>query len=178
MWLSLASGLGISVGVMLILAVTPRAYPPGLSQASQALLLASIYLGGGVIGLAYVCYVLTQSVSASAGVTNAVVQRYVGLLFGLTLVRAGAMLSSCFLPGVRANALSTLNVPAHIWAELGIPQDVVGESLVMSVLLLIFVVIVMPALAFFAQRTKSSHALLGICAVGLLAEILARFLVL
>ena len=176
MWLSIASGMGISIGVMLILGVTPRAYPPALTQPSQTLLLASIYLGGAVIGLAYVCYVMTRSGSAGSGIPGAIIQRYVELLFGLTLMRAVAMLSSCFLPGVRANFLSTLNVPAKIWSEIGISQNIVRECFAMSVFLLILAVIVLPAMAFFAQRIKSSLLLFSLCIVGIVTESLARFI--
>ncbi|HEY0256378.1 MAG TPA: hypothetical protein VGC39_02960, partial [Candidatus Methylacidiphilales bacterium] len=80
MWLSIVSGLGISIGVMLILAVTPRAYPPGLSNLGQTLLLASIYLGGAVIGLAYISYALIQGSSTQSGATKDQIQRHIGLL--------------------------------------------------------------------------------------------------
>jgi len=174
MWLSLASGLGISIGVMLILAVTPKAsgYPPGLSQPGEALLLASIYLGGAVIGLAYVCLILNQNVSMNSGVTNNLVQRYAGLLLILALVRAAALLVSFgAAPGYLGRQWVALRSPAHGVSE--------------AVTLFVLAVLVLPALAFYskratrlASRVQPTRALVAICLIGFMAEILARLLVL
>jgi len=179
MWLSVASGLGISIGVMTILAVTPQANPPGLPQLNETLLLASIYLGSAIIGLAYVCFALVQG--TNSGVTQGVIQRYVGLLFGLTLLRAAAMLASAFLPGVRANAFSDLKIPARIWTEIGIPIETVRETLLFSIILLILTVMVLPALAFlakrateFSSRIQPTRFLIAIMFFGFMTEFFAR----
>lgn len=164
LWLSFAAGLGISIGVMLILAVTPKAFPPVLSQMQEAELLASIYVGGGIIGLAYVCYVLTISVSTNSGVTNGVVRRYVGLLLALVLVHAALLL---FTLGAMPNILLT---------EYENTEGMVHFGLVFLVL---------PALAFYSlqatrlsSRVQPTRALAAICLLGFFAEVLARLLVL
>jgi len=168
MWLSIASGLGISVGVMLILAVTPRAYPPGLSDLNRSLLLASIYLGGAVIGLAYVCHALTQGLSNRSGVTKDQVQRYVGLLVGLVVVRAGVLLALLY---------QTPEKHFGFGSRMATP--------IQPMLLLGCIVVILPVLAFVARRVtrsgstvQATSVFVGICFVGILAETLARLLVL
>ncbi len=180
MWLSIASGLGISLGVMLILAVTPRAYPPGWTQEAHAFLLASIYLGGAVIGLAYVGYTLTQGMATRSGVTNEVIQRYVGLLVVLVLARTVLLVVTA----------STLVSPFRSGMH-SIPEGAENSSYTSSLLINHFVEfkvaiglsgIVLPCLAFAARRAirsgkqvQASHALAGICLIGLALEILVRF---
>lgn len=194
MWLSTASGLGISVGVMLILAVTPRAFPPGLPPLHQDLLLASIYLGGAVIGLAYVCYAMTQALSTTSGITRDQVQRYVGLLTGLVLARAGILLALAFLipemPGqIKSPAHPvnpTFSIFGYEFVANGYAREISIPNQMISFLgLVALIVIVLPVLAFVAQRATRSRAtsqaisaLIGICFAGILAEILARLLVL
>jgi hypothetical protein len=193
MWLSIASGLGISLGVMLLLAVTPRAYPPDLPQTPQTLLLASIYLGGAVIGLAYVGSRLAVNVSTNSGVTNAMVRRYVALLVVLVIARAVVLAGLLVL---------TSGMPGHIeFAEYDLPMTQTslgngstefifnhGQDVGISdktLLLLGLVVIVIPGLAFFAlratrfsSRIQPTQFLVAICCFGILAETLARLLVL
>lgn len=181
MWLSMASGLGISIGVMLILAVTPRAYPPTLPQPGQDLLLASIYLGGAVIGLAYVCYVMMQALSTPSGITREQVQRYVGLLMGLVIARAIIIwvnfVGQVFFTLPRPGMHSMKDVPYQNWALMSSPNK--GH------LLIGLTGILLPILAYLARRCARSHSsiqagfiLIGICLVGILAETLARLLVL
>lgn len=180
MWLSIASGLGISIGVMLILAVTPRAYPAGLSDLSRTLLLASIYLGGSVIGLAYVSYILIQGSPARSGATHDQIQRYLGLLSILVLARAGVLLASVFIPTkVMGRA------EGHAFSIDGSGYTLLGSISLQTLLVLGLVVIILPILAFAVQRTIRLHAsiqastmLAGICLIGFLAEILARMLLL
>jgi hypothetical protein len=193
MWLCVASGLGISLGVMLLLALTPRAWPPGLPQVPQILLLASIYLGGAIIGLACVCASLAHNLSTASGVTYAVVQRYVGLLLNLILARA------VVLPAL---LLLTPDLPGHVKVaeyELPMTKTSLGNGLtdlvfhhaqdvgvsIKTLLLLGLVVILIPGLAFLASRAtrfsskiKPTRLLIAICFFGLLAETLARLLVL
>jgi hypothetical protein len=59
-WLSFASGLGISLGVIFFIQAAPVLCPASLPLRSYLLLLASIYLGGAVSGLAYVRFVLSR----------------------------------------------------------------------------------------------------------------------
>jgi len=191
MWLSLASGLGVSLGVMLILAVTPRAYPPALPQLGQGLLLASIYLGGAVIGLAYVGYVLIQGLPDRSGVTLDQVKRYVGLLVGLVLARAAVLLvligTTAEISGptkITTPPLShTFSIFGRVFSIDGYLRQ--GGLSLETILLLGLVVIVLPVLAFVARRTiragsvsQAASALRGVCVGGLLAEIFARLLVL
>jgi len=195
MWLSIASGLGISIGIMFILAITPRAYPPGLPQPGQGLLLASIYLGGAVIGLAYVCHVLTQGVFANSGIANGMVQRYVGLLGGLVFARAGVLLTLLYLtPGMSGRfSVKSYSLPethrighfsgGEIDYIFGYSQDITLP--VQTIFLLGLILIILPTLAFVAKRALRTHAktqatlaLIGIWLLGIIAETIARLLVL
>jgi len=176
MWLSIASGLGISVGVMLILAITPRAYPAGLTSLERPLLLASIYLGGTWVGLAYMVYILVQASSARSGVTNEQVRQYGRLLPLLALVRAGAIGAMAYfhLFAPMPRVLEPMTLPARdamLHNQLG--------------WLLLMVIVILPALAFMGQRavrlrlSRQASTLLAIlCVFGFVAEILARLLVL
>jgi len=180
MWLNLASGLGISIGVMLILAVTPRGYPPGLPQLHEILLLVSIYLGGGLIGLAYFCLLLTESASGRSGVTNALVQRHVGLLPWLTLARMVVLFilaaGTSRIQGPSKpydNTLSeTMNalylgiIPRHVLFLIG----------------LTFVLLIFACLAQRATRLDSrilpTRYLRALLIIGFITEFLARAFVL
>jgi hypothetical protein len=169
MWLSVASGLGISVGIMLILEVTPRAYPKGLPQLNDALLLASIYLGGFIIGLAYFCFALVEG--TRAGISQGLVQRYVELLFWLTIVRAGVFLAELLL------------LPAHLTGE-GIPLSVgyaapaLGKLLIIPMGLLIALAFLAQRGAGFSSKIQPTRLLVAIIALGFLTEIGARYLLL
>ena len=186
MWLSLASGLGISIGVMTILAVTPQAYPPGLPPFNETLLLASIYLGGAIIGLAYVCFALIQGTKANSGVTQGIIQRYVGLLPYLTVFRAAVILATFFSTPGRLESKETQHTTTqtgaitydYIFAETAIT---VSNT---SLIVLGLSVVVLPVLAFiarkqigFSSRIQPTRFLIAIILVGLLTEILARLLV-
>jgi len=191
MWLSLASGLGISIGVMLTLAVTPRAYPPNLPALNQALLLASIYLGGAVIGLAYVCFALVQSVKANTGATQGLLQRYIGVLPFLALARAAAILAT-FLTFSGYFESKTIwhpvanPVPSAIKSASPILlYQVEGSISLLALVALGLAAFVLPLLAFLAQRqagfssrVQPSRPLIALIFFGLLTEILARLLVL
>ena len=173
MWLSIASGLGISVGVMLILAITPRANPAGLLPTTETLLLASIYLGGALIGLAYFCYVLSQSISLKTGVTLSLLQRYTGLLFVLTLARAGLSVFQ-FLAQGHMN-LSPLAANPFL--------ENYGNQL--ELLLLVLTILLLPLLAYLAQRATRlqsrnlpTYPLIAFLLLATIAEVLARLLVL
>jgi len=178
MWLSIASGLGISIGVMLILAVTPRAYPPGLPEQSRAFLLASIYLGGAVIGLAYVSYVLIQGSATRSGIANELVQRYVGLLLVLVLVRAASFIGPCLIALVTyKGGLENVSEEYLFFNQRFLINHFVEFKGVVALLGL-----VLPYLAFMAWRStnsgnqhRASLALAGVGLVGLMTEIFIRF---
>ena len=195
MWLSVASGLGISTGIMFILAVTPRAYPPGLTPLSEGLLLTSIYLGSGIIGLAYVCFTFIQSTKINSGVTQNVIQRYVGLLPYLTLVRAAVIVATFFLlPGHFENKTTwyNANTPPVSEAHHGSATTYFFKasdsdtSISLTVLApMALAVLVLPLLAFLAQkqthlssRVQPTRTLIAIILIGFLTEILARLLIL
>jgi hypothetical protein len=193
MWLSVASGLGISLGIVLILAVTPRAYPSDLPLIPQTLLLASIYLGGAVIGLAYASSRIDLTIGTNSGATHAMVRRYVGLLGALVIARATVLLGLF---------LVTPDMPEHVrFTEYELPttETHLGNGLTVftfsrdqavgisseTLLLLGLVVIVIPSLAFlawratrFSSRIQPTRFLVAICFLGILAETLARLLVL
>ena len=186
MWLSLASGLGISIGVMLTLAVTPKAYPPNLPALDQTLLLASIYLGGAVIGLAYVCFTLVQSVKTNTGATQSLVQRYVGVLPFLALARAAAILATFLTFSGYFDAKTIWHKVDSTTASPGAPGFVIDGRISLPALgALSLAVLVLPLLAFLAQRqagfssrVQPTRPLLALLFFGVLTEILARLLVL
>jgi len=166
MWLSIASGLGISIGVMLLLAVTPRAYPADLPELNRMLLLASIYLGGGVIGLAYVTYILIQGAATRSGVTSELVQRYAELLLMLAIARAAILWIAIYL-------------------QHGFDLLLKGALPVTTGLLLVLAGLLLPLFAFAAWQalgkratTQAGMILAGLGLMGFLAESLARMLVL
>lgn len=175
MWLSVASGLGISVGVMFFLAVMPRAYPSGQSPVINDLLLASIYLGGAVIGLAYVSRVLIRGSMIQHGITPETIRHYVRLLVVLTLARAVVLLALFSfqhivppqLVAVRHPSVHYLPPPIHIQIQTQVVLGLAG--------------LVLPILALMAYRITLRHnqgraaTILGVIALlGFAAEMLAR----
>jgi hypothetical protein len=185
-WLSVASGLGISIAVMVIIAVTPGSLPgklidPAGSQGwdwGRALCLASLYLGGAVIGLAYVGFVLCREAAGRPGM-GVFIQNCVGLLLNLTLVRAVVLLveivavPAAFAPNPpvfrEAYPVPASNLPAE-----GVPAWV-------SFLVGACVFLILPALAClarraagFSSRLQPTRPLAAIILVGFVTEILAR----
>ncbi len=125
LWLSVAAGLGISLGTVPVLAVTPGAYPAGSSLGEQLLFLAALYLGGAVIGLACILFVFTRRAATQAGVPVGLVQGYGRLLFWLTLAQAGIafawptrfhfLAGSGHVPVYPARILPVLILPPLAW---------------------------------------------------------------
>jgi hypothetical protein len=156
LWLAVASGLGISLGVVLILAVTPIAYPAGLALWNRILVLASIYLGGAVIGLGGVVYLFTRREPTQTGIPAGLVQRYAQLLFGLTLARAAC---AFLLAAAPSNEIT---------------RDLHGVGWI----LLWFVLPILSRVALRRARSPapstSGAPLLALCLAGLIAEILMR----
>jgi hypothetical protein len=162
---------------MLILAVTPRAFSIGMSQPGQGLLLASIYLGGATIGLAYVCYRMTQGLSGRSGITRDQVERYAGLLVGLVVARAGVLL----VVFIYTRPLAARFVGSYLHDTFYMVPS--GGRRMEIFLLLGLVVLILPTLAFAARRaTRSGSAsqaastLIGVCFGGIFAEIFSRLL--
>ena len=177
-WLSLAAGLGISIGVLVILAVTPGCLPTtsfttltvrGSLQAqewgwSQAWCLASLYLGGAMIGLAYVGYALCREASLRPGL-GGFIQNSLGLLFNLTLVRAAVVLIEITVPGAFVD-LHGKDVRHFDFLFLPIGACVF---------------LILPTLAYlarraarFSSRVQPTRLLVAMMLVGLVTEILAR----
>jgi hypothetical protein len=156
LWLSVASGLGISLGVVLVLAVTPHAFPANLG--GEILFLLEVSVGGAVIGLAWVLFVLTRRVATEAEVPVALVLGYGRLLILLTLVRAGVAL-------LRPGGLAWLTLAGHVMVYPG----------------RILHVFVLPVLAWWAWRrirgrtpSTSGVPLLILGVAGALAEMAAQ----
>jgi hypothetical protein len=125
LWLIAASGLGISLGVVLILAVTPQATPLTLSIFAHTGRLLAIYLGGAVTGLAYALHVFTRREATHEGISPRLVLRSAQLLFLLTLARAaslfGLLLTSPLPLGIVPITLGItlfLLAPSLAWAAL------------------------------------------------------------
>ncbi len=202
MWLSLSSGLGISLAVVLILVKTPQGYPPELPSHIGGLLLASIYLGGSIIGLTYICFTLIQNVSTNSGVTQGVAQRYLKILFGLTLARAAVLIALLFLPRPGFTPFLMSGTGGGMKGLADAPKDTVGfffgHAFVMEgsfphsinmegsiVLLLALVVIALPGLAYaavhasrMASRVQPTRILIVLLLAACIAEIIARLVVL
>jgi hypothetical protein len=85
LWLCLAAGFGISLAPVLVLAVTPGAWPEAQPAWGQALFLASIYTGGAIPGVAFALWLFTRREGIDTGVRG---WNYTRLLIGLVLVRA------------------------------------------------------------------------------------------
>ncbi len=178
MWLSIASGLGISIGVMLIIALREETHPQHLSQIAQAIHLASVYLGGGIIGLAYSSYVLMQNSAADSGVTQSLAQRYVGLLFILVLIRAVVLGVELLAPVYPFNSEVQVNgILNHHGATYVHVSDL---TLVSLTAIPMAVVIAFAFLAWRASRvsarTRTCTLLIATCLIAFASEMLIRFL--
>ena len=191
-WLSLASGLGISIGVLVILAVTPGCLPATSftsfsvrdslqAQAwdwSQIGCLVSLYLGGAIIGLAYVGYALCREASTRSGISG-FIQNGLGLLFKLTLVRGAVVLIECIMvPSVPLRESPIIRELCSMLPRSIGPEDVRRMDLL---LVGVCVVIILPTLAYlarraarFSSRVQPTRLLVAIMLVGFIAEILAR----
>lgn len=174
MWLSIAAGLGISVGIMLILAVTPAAYPHGLSLTADTLLLASIYLGGGILGLAYVCLVLIDS----DGSHQPLIQRLVKLLAVLTLARAAVLLADILT--VKPKDFTAVTSGSNTQSAYGVSISIPNISLVslMPVFVLIILAFIAQRQTHFSSKRQPTRTLAAFIVVGIFSEIFIRSLVL
>jgi hypothetical protein len=154
-WMAIASGLGISLGVVFLIQVAPEVCPPSLSPGRCLLLLASIYLGGAVAGLAYATCLLCDDEEARGFASG-----YARLLVGFTLIWLG----------VAAMELRLTTNPAR-------PFHAVDPR----VLLLPFVV--MAALSFLpvirtGSRVRARRIFAVIAGLALGTQLLARELLL
>lgn len=186
MWFSVASGLGISLGGMLILATTSAYLPVSpltfrhlelnqMNSIDQAVLIISIYLGGAVIGLAYVTYILTRQASTKSGVTNGLAQRHAELLLILVLARATAAAIAFYLLRPDRSAPGAMEKS---------PIDPHTLILMEAAAALGLLLVVLPALAFYVKRASQlssrvqpTRALMAMMILGFVAEVLARLLV-
>jgi hypothetical protein len=182
MWLHFASGLGISTGVILILAVTPRAFPAGLPERGSAVLLGLDYLGGAIVGLAFVCHILTGQLAGSSGITLGLVRRHVGLLQVLVVGRGAVFLILLMAMAPKTGPIGD----AERLFRYGHPFETVGKVAGMPVEVIFclgLVLVVLPGLALytgwatrFASRVVPVQALLALSLLGLVAEILRLLL--
>jgi len=165
-WFSLASGLGISIGVMIILAITPGSLPVQ-GDWSQILCLLSIYLGGAMTGLAYVGCMLCREASVRTGITG-LTQNCLGLLFNLVLIRCLVLLIEfTAVPGSPCHDIFSLG------AKIGRQPDLLPIA--------ISVFFITPLLAYlarraanFSSRLQPARFLVAIIFIGFMTEILAR----
>lgn len=169
LWFTAAAALGISLGVVLILAVTPGAYPSEAPAWRDALFLASLYLGGAVTGLAYVVYVLTRREAPREGVSASSFAR---LLVGLTLARAATFL---------ALFLAQAHMEPAPWTPFERLLGPMGSQVVAT---FIFgsILLALPGLARMALKRTQSPApstagsiLLTLCLLSLVTETLLRW---
>jgi hypothetical protein len=86
-WMAIASGLGISLGVVFLIQAAPEICPLGLPSEKYFLLLASIYLGGAVTGLAYAACLLSDDEEAG-GLSSGYARLLAGLAFFWIVVAA------------------------------------------------------------------------------------------
>ena len=168
-WLTIAAGLGISLGVVLILAVTPMADRGNLSTAGRLIFLVPIYLAGAVVGLALVLYFFTRPAATRAGLPAATVRKYANLLCVLVVLRAALFAFSSLGTGTMspppATAIEQMAGPMFsAWAKAA---------------MMIATLLVVPVFAWLARRlclspapSRSGPALLVVVALGMGAEIL------
>jgi hypothetical protein len=113
LWLCAMAGFGLSLGPVLILAVTPGAWPAVLPAWAQALFLASLYTGGAIPGLAIALYIFTRRGASEAGFRT---EGYARLLVGLTIIRIALALLALIPP------LASLRMnPAAFYVFLLVP---------------------------------------------------------
>jgi len=182
MWLSVASGLGISIGVMLILEVTPRAFPKYLPQLNETLLLISTYTGGAVIGLAYGCFALVQG--THSGITQSLIQRYVNVLFWLLIAHAAVILTNFSIASGYFQSKTIYNItPSTSGSFLAYQTE--GHVSAIALVVLLLAIILLPLSAYLAKQTASfssrinpTRFLMAVMVLGLLTEIGARLLLL
>jgi hypothetical protein len=171
LWFAAASGLGISLGVVLILAVTPQGLTLDPFGVGRFVLFSC---GGAVIGLAYALYVCTRRQATNAGISSSTVDRLANLLFVLTLVHAVGLFLLVGAKGVMN--LPGPPTPAEALLGYGWERMIAGGALAGALL-------VVPGLALVARRRSGSPApssagasLLALCAVGLLSDALLQWL--
>jgi hypothetical protein len=119
--------------------------------------LASLYLGGAIVGLACVGYALCREAAIQPGL-GGFVQNCLGVLFNLTLARGGVVLLEIFaIPGD-----IDLHNPGTLSAGAG-------------------VFFILPALAWlarragrFSSRVQPTRLLVAIIVLGFITEILVR----
>jgi hypothetical protein len=92
LWLCLAAGFGLSLGPVLVLAVTPGAWPDASPAWARLLFLASLYTGGAIPGAAFALYLFTRREASAAGINPSGYARALGALIA---IRAVLELAAC-----------------------------------------------------------------------------------
>jgi hypothetical protein len=167
LWLCGAAGLGISLGVVLILAVEPAAWPALKPRWGQALFLVSTYLGGAIIGLAYMLHAFTRPEASRAGV---IAVRQANLLLGLIFLQAAGLFLALLAAGPMrsppASPLGASFLEGHVLLAPGEIAFVTG-------------VFILPILGWQALRKIGSPrpsavgaTLVAICLLGFITDLL------
>ncbi len=177
LWLCVAAGLGISLGVVLILAATPGAYVPMSfgGAASGTLLLVLIYSGGAMTGLAYALWIFTRREATLAGIPAPTVARLADLLAGLALLQAAGWILAL---GARLLAGGSVE-HARLTGDLhGLGREPILETFIAGA-----VILALPGFAWLARGRIRSPApsqagpwLMVITVLGIGAEVLSRSL--
>ena len=172
-WLISAAGLGISLGVVLILAETPDACPAGISISELAVQLAAIYLGAAIPGVAAVLYFFTRREATQIGMPAGTVRRYANAVVAISIASG---LISLFL---------VLAAPQMNSATVNEEQEFFSPTLALwtkdSALLLSIVLV--PLLAFVARGfalspapSRSGPSLIAVASLATITEILFRLI--
>jgi hypothetical protein len=127
--------------------------------------------------MAYVCHLLVKNLSSEAGITRALVQRYVGLLGLLVLARGVVLfLSLCIRQPVSPRSIGIYHHDTIYFVSS-------SRAHTEGWILFALVLVVQPILTFLATRAirnqatnRADYALIGVFSVGFIAEVLARLL--
>jgi hypothetical protein len=158
LWLCAAAGFGISLGPVLILAVTPGAWPVLWPVWARALFLASLYTGGAIPGLAFVLWIFTRREAIDSGVKA---WNYTRLLIALVLVRTG-----CELLDMATTLLIRPNA-RDLYPEFAM------VALALDILVLLPVAFLVSKLIRSPRPSTAGLGLFALTLAGLAAEILA-----
>jgi hypothetical protein len=157
-WLCLAAGFGLSLGPVLVLAVTPGAWPDASPAWAQVLFLASLYTGGAIPGLAFALYLFTRREGIDSG---AKAWNYTRLLIGLVLFRA-----ACALLGTTSMALIRPSAQ-DLYLAFGM------VALALDILVLLPSAFIVSKLIRSPRPSTSGPALFVLIIIGIVAEVVA-----
>ena len=171
-WLGLAAGFGLSLAPVLILAVTPGAWPDAWPAWRQALFLASLYTGGAIPGLAFMLYVFTRREASEAGMN---ISQFSKWLFPLVLIRACLAIAGLVLV-----CLDWIQIPIPWYITARTPDShPITASFPWHLVILGALLPPLARLAVFRINSPRPSAagpvLLAIAALGFLAQAWALF---